>query len=425
MENSVKLRTRIRNAWNVFLNKSEKNELGSNLGTSWFGRRPDRRRFSYITERTTTAAIFTRIGIDVAAIKIVHAKTNADGKYSETIKSGLNNCLTASANVDQTGRALIQDIVMSLCEEGAVAVVPVDVMYESNNQKNILTLRAGKIKEWFPKHVRVELYNDRTGLREEIILEKESIAIIENPFYAVMNEPNSTLRRLSHKLSLLDIVDNQNSSGKLDLIIQLPYVIKNKTRQDQAEERRRAIEEQLVGSKYGIAYTDGTERITQLNRPVENNLLEQIEMLTAKLYNELGLSAEILNGTADEKQMLNYTNRTLEPMMSAIKDEFNRKFLSAEDRNQGHGILTFNEPFKLVPLQNLAEIADKFTRNEILSSNEIRSIIGFMPSSDPTADELRNSNLNRSKEDVPAKATSLATNNEEKNKNEGDNQNGI
>ncbi len=397
---------RFRNAWNAFLNRDPTEEFNRDRGHSSFGRRPDRIRFSYSNERTITSAIFTRIGIDVSSFRIVHAKTDKHGQFSSIINSGLNYCLSTEANIDQTGRSFIQDIAMSLCDEGVVAVVPVDTIYNPYKTASyrIDTLRTGKVIEWFPKHVRVKLYNDLNGLHEELILPKEHTAIIENPLYSVMNEPNSTLRRLTHKLSLLDVIDNQSSSGKLDLILQLPYVIKSKSRKEQAEERRQSIEDQLVGSKYGIAYTDGTERITQLNRPVENNLLKQIEILTSMLYGQLGISEAILNGVATEQEMLNYNNRTLEPIVSAITNELNRKFITKTARTQGHKIMSFSEPFKLVPLNNLADIADKFTRNEILSSNEIRTIIGFPPADDPGADELRNKNINQATDkDAPIK----------------------
>lgn len=418
------LGTRIKNAWNVFLNKDLLNtEYYNDIGASSYGGRPDRIRFSYGNERTMTSSIYTRIGVDAASSKIIHAKMDTNGRFKETIKSGLNYCLTAEANIDQTGTAFVQDVVMSLCDEGTVAIVPIDTERNPRNSIDyeIRTLRTGKILEWYPKHVKVDLYNDRTGNREQLILPKQQIGIIENPLYAVMNEPNSTLRRLIHKLSLLDMIDNQIGSGKLDLILQLPYVIKSASRQEEAESRRQAIEDQLFNSKYGVAYTDGTERITQLNRPVENNLLKQIESLTNMLYSQLGLSEEILSGKADEKQMLNYNNRTLKPIVSAITEELNRKFLSRKLRDEGHSIMAFNEPFKLVPLDNLAEIADKFTRNEILSSNEIRSIIGFTPSDDPGADELRNKNLNQAAQD-PSDVIEKTI--DKKNKG-GNSQNGI
>ncbi len=389
---------RLRHAWNVFRNRDSDEPTRSDLGIS-YGIRPDRVRFSVGTERSIILAIYTRIGIDAASFSFAHVRTNQNGNYIETIPSTLHRCLTEEANIDQTARAFIQDVVMSLCDEGVVAVVPVDFKTKPSETSTfeVETLRTAQIIEWFPRHVRVRSYNDKIGQMEEIIVPKNMVAIIENPLYAVMNEPNSTLRRLIHKLNLLDILDNQNSSGKLDLIIQLPYVIKTDTRKEQAERRRSEIEQQLVGSKYGIAYTDGTEKITQLNRPVENNLLQQIEVLTRMLYSQLGISENILHGTADEQEQINYYNRTIEPILAAITAEFQRKFLSRTARSQGHRLFTFNEPFRLVPANNMAEIADKFTRNEILTSNEVRALIGFLPSTDPAADELRNKNLNRSK----------------------------
>lgn len=401
---AVSVGSRLKNAWNAFINKEQTQDYGgSSLGFS-YGTRPDRIRYTMGTERSIISSIYTRIGIDASAYKISHVELDDDGNYKSAINSQLQYCLSTEANIDQTGRAFIQDIVMSLCDEGSVAVVPVDFNVKPNKEDEedgfeILTMRTGKILEWYPNHIRVKLYNDRVGRQEDIIVEKRKTAIIENPLYSVMNEPNSTLRRLIRKLNLLDILDSQNSSGKLDLIIQLPYVIKNKTRRDQAEDRRRAIEDQLINSKYGIAYTDGTEKITQLNRPVENTLLQQIESLTSMLYSQLGLSTNILNGTADEAELLNYYNRTTEPILSAIVDEFSRKFLSEEQRKNGESLKIFTSPFKFVSAHNMAEIADKYTRNEILTSNEVRSIIGFTPSKDPAADELRNKNLNRSKED--------------------------
>ena len=389
---------RLRHAWNVFRNRDSDEPTRSDLGIS-YGIRPDRVRFSVGTERSIILAIYTRIGIDAASFSFAHVRTNQNGNYIETIPSTLHRCLTEEANIDQTARAFIQDVVMSLCDEGVVAVVPVDLKTKPSETSTfeVETLRTAQIIEWFPRHVRVRLYNDKIGQMEEIIVPKNMVAIIENPLYAVMNEPNSTLRRLIHKLNLLDILDNQNSSGKLDLIIQLPYVIKTDTRKEQAERRRSEIEQQLVGSKYGIAYTDGTEKITQLNRPVENNLLQQIEVLTRMLYSQLGISENILHGTADEQEQINYYNRTIEPILAAITAEFQRKFLSKTARSHGHRLFTFNEPFRLVPANNMAEIADRFTRNEILTSNEVRSLIGFLPSTDPAADELRNKNLNRAK----------------------------
>ena len=333
-----------------------------------------------------------------ASYKIEHVNMDQNGRYSETIKDGLNNCLTLEANLDQTSRAFKQDAVLSMFDEGCIAIVPVDTSIDPSKSTSydINTIRVGKITQWYPEHVRVELYNEKTARKEEVIVPKRTTAIIENPFYTVMNEPNSTLQRLIRKLNLLDAIDEQSGSGKLDLIIQLPYVVKSPARREQAEQRRKDIEMQLSGTKYGIAYTDGTERITQLNRPVENNLMNQIEYLMNTLYSQLGITPEILNGTADEKAMLNYNNRTIEPILSAIADEMKRKFLTKTARTQGHSIMFSNEPFRIVPINNIAEIADKFTRNEILSPNEIRQIIGLKPVDDAQADELRNRNLNQS-----------------------------
>lgn len=399
MAKESSFRSRFRDAWNVFVNREPVSYKSSyyEYGPSYFGVRPDRPRFSYGNERTLTSAIFTRIGIDVSAFNIMHVNVDDQENYKSTVNSGLNTCLTKEANIDQTNRAFIQDIVMSLCDEGSVAIIPVDIKAKKSPSESsaydVLTMRTGKILEWYPRHVKVRVYNDRTGKQSELVLPKETVAIIENPFYAVMNEPNSTLRRLVSKLGLLDVVDNQNSSGKLDLILQLPYIVKTDTRRKQAEERRKDIEKQLVGSKYGIAYTDGTEKITQLNRPVENNLLQQVEMLTSMLYSQLGISESVLNGTAQESEMLNYHRRTLEPFANAIVDAFNRTFISQTAWTQGQRIMVFNEPFKLVPINELATLADRFTRNEILSSNEVRAIIGFAPSDDPDANILRNKNM--------------------------------
>ena len=386
---------RIKNAWNAFLNR----ETSATRGGYSFGSysRPDRVRLSRGNERSIVTSVLNRIAMDVAAIEIRHCKTDDQGRFQEEVKSGLNNCLTLEANIDQTSRALMQDIVLTMFDEGCVAVVPVDTNENPmhTNSYDIITLRAGKITQWYPKTVKVLLYNDRTGKKEEIILPKNKIGIIENPLYAVMNEHSSTLQRLSRKLGLLDSVDEQSSSGKLDLIIQLPYVIKSEARKTQANERRNEIERQLAGSKYGIAYTDGTEKITQLNRPIENNLMKQIEYLTSMLYSQLGITQEIMNGTANETTMLNYYSRTIEPIIDAIALEMKRKFLTKTARTQGQTIMYFRDPFTLVPVKELADLADKFTRNEILSSNEFRGIIGYKPSDDPKADELRNSNLNQ------------------------------
>lgn len=394
------LTNRLQHAWNAFLNRDPTYWRASYGPASYY--RPDKIRPTMGNERSMVSSVYNRIALDVAYIDIFHARLDDDGRYTEQISSGLNECLNLSANIDQTGKAFIQDIVMSMMDEGVVAIVPVDTTInpEKSGSFDILSMRTGKIKEWYPEHVTVELYNEKTGMKEDVLLPKNTIGIIENPLYAVMNEPNSTLQRLIRKLNLLDVIDEQSGSGKLDLIIQLPYVIKTPARKQQAEERRRDIEMQLAGSKYGIAYTDGTEKITQLNRPVENNLMKQIEYLTNMLYSQLGLTQEILNGSADEKTMLNYYNRTIEPIVSSIVDEMKRKFLTKTARTQGQSIVYFRNPFKLVPVAELAEISDKLTRNEIASSNEIRQIIGWKPSDEPGADELRNKNLNQSKEEL-------------------------
>lgn len=391
--------SRLKNAWNAFLNRDPTVDF-KNVGMG-FSSRPDRPRFSRGNERSIVTSVYNRIALDVSSIAIQHVRLDENDRYTEPINSALNQCLTLEANIDQTSRAFFQDVVISMLDEGSVAIVPVDTdRNPMNGSFDIRSLRTGKIVEWKPRHVKVKVYNDRTGRKEEIWLPKEMVAIVESPLYAVINEPNSTMQRLIRKLNLLDIVDEQSSSGKLDLIIQLPYVIKTETRRQQAEKRRQDIEDQLSGSKYGIAYTDGTERITQLNRSVENNLMKQIEYLTNLLYSQLGLTTGIMDGTADEQTMLNYNNRTIEPILSAIVDEMKRKFLTKTARSQKQSIVFFREPFKLVPVANLAEIADKFTRNEIMTSNEIRQIIGMKPSDDPKADELRNSNINQNNEDV-------------------------
>lgn len=385
------LTDRLKHAWNAFMNKKDyRNYSGFS-----YAYRPDRVRFSRGNEKTIVTAVYNRIALDVASLNIVHCKLDNNDRFKEIVDSGLNKCLTLEANIDQTGRSFIQDVVMSMFDEGHVAIVPVDTDIDPVVTKgyDILTMRTGKIIEWKPSHVLVELYNDQNGKKEQVLLPKKMVAIIENPMYSIINEPNSTVKRLIRKLSLLDIIDEQSSSGKLDLIIQLPYIIKTEARKRQAEERRRDIEEQLSGSKYGIAYTDGTERITQLNRPIENNLLKQIEYLTEMVYSQLGITQNILNGTANEQELLNYHNRTIEPIVSAIVDELKRKFLTKTARTQRQTIMAFRDPFKLVPVNSIAEIADKFTRNEILSSNEIRQIIGMKPSIDPKADQLINSNI--------------------------------
>ena len=390
----ITLGERIKHAWNAFLNREPIiNRGGYNYGSY---SRPDRIRLTRGNERSIVTSVLNRIAMDIAAINIRHCRVDDEGRFKEFINSSLNNCLTLEANIDQTSRALIQDIVLTMFDEGCVALVPVDTNENplKTNSYDIITLRAGKITQWYPTTVKVLLYNDRTGKKEEIILPKNKIGIIENPLYAVMNEPSSTLQRLTRKLSLLDSIDEQSGSGKLDLIIQLPYVIKSNARKEQANERRSEIERQLAGSKYGIAYTDGTEKITQLNRPVENNLMKQIEYLTSMLYSQLGITQEIMNGTANEETMLNYYSRTIEPIVSAITLEMKRKFLTKTALTQGQSIEYFRDPFKLVPAKELAELADKFTRNEILTSNEFRGIIGYKPSDDPKADQLINSNLN-------------------------------
>lgn len=390
---------RLQHGWNAFVNARDPT-LEYNTGPGYYYR-PDRPRFTRGNERSIVTSVYNRIALDVSAISIQHVRLDDNGRFSSVIESGLNNCLTLDANMDQTGRAFIQDIVMSMLDEGCVAIVPVDTTLDPavTSSFDINTMRVGKIIEWRPKHVKVRIYNEKTAKKEEVILSKKEVAIVENPLYAVMNEPNSTMQRLIHKLSLLDITDEQTASGKLDLIIQLPYVIRTEAKKQQAENRRKDIEMQLAGSKYGIAYADGTEKITQLNRSVENNLMKQIEYLTNNLYGQLGITQTILDGSADDKTMLNYYNRTIEPIVSAIVDEMKRKFLTKTARSQGQSILFFRDPFKLVPVNDIAEIADKFTRNEILTSNEIRQIIGIKPSEDPKADELRNSNIAEAKQD--------------------------
>jgi hypothetical protein len=388
------LTSRLKKAWNAFTNNRDPTEpIYQNIGASYVYR-PDRVRFTRGNERTIATSVYNRIALDVAAISIKHCRIDKNGRYIEDIKSGLNDCLSVEANIDQTGRSFIQDVVMSMFDEGVVAIVPVDTSIDPRNTSSfdILSMRTGKILEWYPAHVKVRVYNDRTGNKEDLVLPKRSVAIVENPLFAVMNEPNSTMQRLVRKLNILDAIDEQSGSGKLDLIIQLPYVIKSEARQQQAEKRRKDIEDQLKGP-YGIAYTDGTEKITQLNRPVENNLMKQIEYLTNQLYSQIGMTPSVLDGTADEKEMLNYNNRTIEPIISAIVDAMKRSFLSKTARTQGQTVMFFREPFKLVPINNIADIADKFTRNEILSSNEIRQIIGMKPSDDPKADQLVNSNI--------------------------------
>jgi hypothetical protein len=395
---------RLRHAWNAI--RYGESQIYFDAG-SGYSIRPDLYKLRLGTERSIISSIYTRIGIDVASIPIQHVRLDKDGRYLETIPSGLNNCLTLEANIDQSGRSFIQDVVMSMCDEGVVAIVPVNTTINPmiTGSYDIITLRTAKILSWHPKYVRLNLYNDETGLKQEIMLPKSMVAIVENPLYAVMNEPNSTLQRLITKLNLLDVIDQQSGSGKLDLIIQLPYVVKTDARRQQAENRRADIESQLTGSKYGIAYTDGTEKITQLNRPAENNLMAQIEFLTSMLYSQLGLTKGVFDGTADEAQMLNYYNRSIEPILSAVIDGMKRVFITKTGRTQGQSIIALRDPFKLVPVSQIADIADKFTRNEILTSNELRQIVGRKPSEDPVADELRNKNLNQPESQVEPKPT--------------------
>ena len=402
---------RLKHAWNAFMNRDPPLQY-KDLGyiSSY---RPDRMRFTRGNERSIVTAIYNRIAIDCAAITIQHAKLDENGRYQEVINSGLNRCLNLEANIDQTGRAFIQDVVQSMLDEGCVAIVPVEtaVNIKQAGSYDILQLRTGRITEWYPRNVGIYVFNEFTGMRERVIFPKDKVAIVENPLYAIINEPNSTMQRLIRKLNLLDAVDEQSSSGKLDMIIQLPYIIKTEQRRQQAESRRKEIEMQLANTKYGIAYTDGTEKITQLNRSLDNHLMEQVEYLTNMLYSQLGITKEILEGTADEQTMLNYNNRTIEPIVAAIVDEMKRKFLTKTGRSQNQSIVFFKDPFKLVPVNQIAEIADKFTRNEIMTSNEIRQVVGMKPVDDPNADKLRNANMPQQedaaydpgepKEDVP------------------------
>lgn len=403
---SLNLSTRLAHAWNAFTSRDPTQYIITGPG---YSSRPDRPRLSRGNEKSIATSIFNRIALDVSSVNIKHCRLDKNGRYVEDIDSGLNNCLNLEANKDQTGRAFIQDVVLSMLDEGCVALVPVETTIDpkSSNSYQIDSMRTGKIMEWYPDMVRVRLYNDRTGEKEEILLPKNQVAIIENPLYAVVNEYNSTMQRLIRKLSLLDVTDEQTASGKLDLIIQLPYVIKTEARREQVERRRKDIINQLAGSQYGIAYTDGTEKITQLNRSLENNLLKQVEYLTNMVYSQLGITQSVLDGTADEKTMLNYMNRTVEPIISAIVDELKRKFLTKTARSQLQSIVYFRDPFRLVPVNDIAEIADKFTRNEIMTSNEIRQIVGMQPSKDPKADKLVNSNISQAKQDMSQ--TSSAT----------------
>ena len=390
------LLSRLKRGWNAFINNRDPTSTHyQHLGMGYVYR-PDRVRFSRGNEKSIVTSVYNRIAMDVAAVTIKHCRVDENGRYKEDIKSGLNECLTLEANLDQSGRAFIQDVVMSMFDEGAVAIVPVDTSFDptESTSYDIHTMRVGQILEWYPNKVKVRVYNERTGKKEDLILPKRTVAIIENPLYAVINEPNSTMQRLIRKLNILDAIDEQSGSGKLDLIIQLPYVIKTEARKEQAEKRRKDIEEQLKGP-YGIAYTDGTERITQLNRPIENNLMKQIEYLTNQLYGQIGMTPSVLDGTADEKAMLNYNNRTIEPILSAIVNAMKRSFLSKTARTQGQTIMFFSDPFKLVPVSEIAKIADTFTRNTIMTSNEIRQVIGMKPADDPKADMLINSNLSQ------------------------------
>ena len=415
---SLNLSTRLAHAWNAFTSRDPTQYIITGPG---YSSRPDRPRLSRGNEKSIATSIFNRIALDASSVNIKHCRLDKNGRYVEDIDSGLNNCLNLEANKDQTGRAFIQDAVLSMLDEGCVALVPVETTIDPKNSNSyqIDSMRTGKITEWYPDMVRVRLYNDRTGEKEEILLPKNQVAIIENPLYVVVNEYNSTMQRLIRKLSLLDVTDEQTASGKLDLIIQLSYVIKTETRREQAERRRKDIIDQLAGSQYGIAYTDGTEKITQLNRSLENNLLKQVEYLTNMVYSQLGITQSVLDGTADEKTMLNYMNRTVEPIISAIVDELKRKFLTKTARSQLQSIVYFRDPFRLVPVNDIAEIADKFTRNEIMTSNEIRQIVGMQPSKDPKADKLVNSNISQAKQDI-----SQTPNATEVNEEGGNSQNG-
>ena len=393
-------RSWLKHAWNAFFSRAPTyvyRDIGAGSGY-----RPDRNRLSRGNEQSIVTAIINRMAIDAASIEIKHVKLDENDRYLSDVDSGLNYCLNVEANIDQTGRAFRQDFFMSMLDEGVIAVVPVDTDTDPDETGSytIESLRVGKIVEWYPQHVKVQVYNDRTGRKEDLIYHKKKAAIMENPFYSVMNEKNSVVKRLIHKLNLLDAIDEQSGSGKLDLIIQLPYVVKSDTRIDQAERRRAELEEQLSGSKYGVAYTDGSERITQLNRPVENNLMKQIEYLTSMLYGQLGITQSIMDGTADEQTMLNYFTRTIEPIVATAVDEMIRTFLTKTARTKKNTIMYFRDPFKLVPVEQIAEIGDKLTRNEIASSNEIRQKMGWKPSKDPRADELRNKNLSEPKANV-------------------------
>ena len=410
------LRNRLQHAWNAFANKDP--TYGSYGRYGGYLYRPDRPRFSRGNERSIVTAVLNKISIDCAAINIEHVRLDDNNRFVEVMNTGLNKCLTLEANIDQTGRAFIQDAVMSLMDEGCIAIVPVETTLNPNISGgfDITNMRVGKVLEWYPDKVSIRVYNEKTGQKQDIVMPKNTVSIVENPLYAVMNESNSTMQRLIRKLNILDAIDEQSGSGKLDLIIQLPYLVRSQQRKQQAEERRKAIEDQLSNSKYGVAYTDGTEHVTQLNRSVENNLMSQIEYLTSMLYSQLGITQSVMDGTADDKTMLNYYNRTIEPILSAIVDEMKRKFLTKTARSQKQSIVFFRDPFRLVPVADLAEIADKMTRNEIMSSNEIRQIVGMKPSDDPKADELRNKNL--------SEPTSEETNNDNYNFEQEEFQNG-
>lgn len=386
---------RLKAAWNAFLNR-DPTEYIPRIGMS-SSSSPHKKRLSGGNERSIVSSVYTQCAIDVASIRVEHVRLDAEGRYTETISSSLNDCLTVEANIDQSSRAFMQDVVMSMFDEGHVAIVPVDTNINPNNTEayEVLTMRTGKVVEWFPRHVRIRMYNDRAGRLDEIVMPKTKVAIVENPLYAVMNEPNSTLQRLIRKLNILDAIDEQSGSGKLDLLIQFPFTIKSEARKLQAEGRRKDIEDQLTNTKYGIAYTDATEKVIQLNRPVENNLMGQIEYLTRTLYSQLGLTETIFNGTANEATMINYWNRTLEPVVGAVIGELKRKFISKTARTRGHSIMAFRNVFGLISAKDLAELVDKFSRNEVATGNEFRSIIGFKPSTEPTANELRNKNINQ------------------------------
>ena len=401
---------RLQHGWSAFMNKDPTYGQRRDIGVS-YSHRPDRARLTRGNERSIVTSIYNRIAIDVASLNISHCRLDKNGRFIEKIDSKLNECLNLEANLDQTGRAFMQDVVMSMLDEGCIAIVPIDTDIDPtvSNSYNILSMRVGKIVEWYPSHVRLSVYNERVGRKEEITMPKSSVAIVENPLYAVINEPNSTMQRLIRKLNLLDVIDEQSGAGKLDLIIQLPYVIKSDARREQAEKRRKDIEMQLAGSKYGIAYTDGTERITQLNRSVDNNLMKQIEYLTNMVYGQLGITQSILDGTADEQTQLNYQTRTIEPIISAIVDEMKRKFLTKTARSQMQTIMFFRDPFKLVPVGSIAEITDKFTRNKVLTANEVRQIVGIRPSDDPDADRLKNANIAESKQEPPAQQPTNVT----------------